>query len=73
MSSERINFFGLAEEKMIYDERKKRFVSTKDIPSHIDRSYNNAFKDVSESQSFLPILIYSNDPIFSANKRENST
>ena len=50
MSSERINFFGLAEEKMIYDERKKRFVSTKDMPAHIDRSYNNAFKDVSEFQ-----------------------
>ena len=73
MSSERINFFGLAEEKMIYDERKKRFVSTKDMPAHIDRSYNFAFKDVSESQSFSLTLIYSNDLIYTANKRENLT
>ena len=53
MSSERIRFFGLAEDKMYYDERKKRFVSTKDAPVHIERAYTNAhFKDVSES----PIL-----------------
>ena len=48
MSSDRINFFGLAEDKLIYDEKKKRFVSTGNTPAHIHRQYYQShFKDVS--------------------------
>ena len=48
MSSDRINFFGLAEDKLYYDERKKRFVNTANVPSYIERAYKNAhFKEVS--------------------------
>jgi hypothetical protein len=34
---ERINFFGVSDDKVIYDERKKRFVHTKDLPGHMAR------------------------------------
>ena len=41
-----MRFFGLAEDKLYYDEAKKRFVSTKNAPGHIERSFkNNVFKD----------------------------
>ena len=47
MGEGRMNFFGLSEDKLYYDERKKRFVNTKDAPAHVERSYtNNHFKDV---------------------------
>ena len=43
----RMNFFGLSEDKLYYDERKKRFVNTKDAPANVERSYKNShFKDV---------------------------
>ncbi len=42
-----MNFFGLAEDKLYYDEARKRFVSTKDAPMHIERAIKNShFKDV---------------------------
>jgi hypothetical protein len=48
MSEGRMRFFGLAEDKLYYDESKKRFVSTKDAPAYIERSFKNGhFKDVS--------------------------
>jgi len=31
------NFFGFADDKLIYDERKKRFVHTTDMPGHLSR------------------------------------
>lgn len=47
MSEGRMRFFGLADEKLYYDESKKRFVSTKDAPAYIERGFkNNHFKDV---------------------------
>ncbi len=47
MTDARINFFGLSEDKLYYDERRKRFVNLKNAPAHIERSYkNNSFKDV---------------------------
>ena len=47
MSEGRMRFFGLSEEKLYYDESKKRFVSTKDAPAVIERSFKNGhFKDV---------------------------
>lgn len=50
MSEGRMRFFGLSEEKLYYDESKKRFVSTKDAPAFIERGFkNNHFKDVSPS------------------------
>ena len=43
----RMNFFGLSEDKLYYDESKKRFVNTKNAPAHIEREYKNShFKDV---------------------------
>ena len=42
-----MRFFGLSEDKLYYDESKKRFVSTKDAPAYIERSFKNGhFKDV---------------------------
>ena len=47
MSEGRMRFFGLSEDKLYYDESKKRFVSTKDAPAYIERSFKNGhFKDV---------------------------
>ena len=37
--SENVNFFGIEDESVIYDERKKRFVYTKDIPGALHREY----------------------------------
>ena len=46
--ADRINFFGLQDEKIYYDERKRRFFSNKDAPSYVMRSYKNSvFKEVS--------------------------
>ena len=46
--ADRVNFFGLSTEKLYYDERKRRFVSSKDAPGHIERGFKNSvFKDVS--------------------------
>ena len=46
--NERINFFGFGDDKLIYDERKKRFVHTTDMPGHMHRQYmQNQFKSVS--------------------------
>lgn len=45
-----MNFFGLAEDKLYYDEARKRFVSTKDAPMHIERAIKNShFKEVGVS------------------------
>ena len=42
-----MNFFGLAEDKLYYDEARKRFVSMKDAPMHIERAIKNShFKEV---------------------------
>ncbi len=38
-SGERVNFFGIADDKLIYDERKKRFVHTTDLPESMSREY----------------------------------
>ena len=58
MASDRVRFFGLAEDKIYYDERKKRFVNTLDAPSYIERAYKSAhFKDVSIKLLCNPILI----------------
>ena len=46
--ADRVDFFGLSEEKVYYDERKRRFFSNKDAPSYVMRSYKNSvFKEVS--------------------------
>ena len=46
--SDRVNFFGLSDESIIYDERKRRFVSTSNMPGYMERGLKNAnFKDVS--------------------------
>ena len=58
MTSEHIKFFGLSEDKMYYDEKKKRFVNTNDVPLYIERAYKNShFKDVSTTCSFETDII----------------
>ena len=45
MADDRINFFGLAEDKLYYDEKKKRFVNTANAPGFVHRQYaSNHFK-----------------------------
>ena len=48
MSSDRQNFFGLADDKLYYDEKRKRFVNTANAPGYVHRQYYQGhFKDVS--------------------------
>ena len=48
MASDRTNFFGLADDKLYYDEKRKRFVNTAGAPDHIHRQYYQGhFKEVS--------------------------
>ena len=57
--NERINFFGFQDDKLIYDERKKRFVHTSQMPAYIQKQYqNNQFKVVS-TPGFIPIMLLS--------------
>jgi hypothetical protein len=45
--TERIRFFGLSDNKVFYDERKKRFVFLEDAPGFAEKSFkNNYFKTV---------------------------
>ena len=42
---EKVDFFGFAGDRLIYDERKKRFVHTDELPGFMYREYmNGAFK-----------------------------
>lgn len=69
MSEGRMRFFGMSEDKLYYDESKKRFVNTKDAPAYIERGFKNGhFKDV---RAFF-YLSFSNDPTFLARKRRSS-
>jgi hypothetical protein len=44
--TERIRFFGLQDDKLFYDERKKRFVYLDNAPAIVEKSYKNAhFKE----------------------------
>ena len=43
---ERVGFFGIADDKLYYDERKKRFVFLEDAPAYAERAFKNAhFKE----------------------------
>ena len=43
--NEKVDFFGFAGDRLIYDERKKRFVHTDNLPGYMYREYmNGAFK-----------------------------
>lgn len=45
--AERIRFFGLSDNKLFYDERKKRFVFLEDAPAYVEKAFkNNYFKEV---------------------------
>ena len=49
MTTDQVNFFGLAEEELWYDERKKRFVSSKNAPEFVTRNFRHGhFKEVSD-------------------------
>ena len=39
MSSDRVSFFGFGEDKLYYDEKKKRFVNTANAPGFVHRQY----------------------------------
>ena len=39
MASDRITFFGLADDKLYYDEKKKRFVNTANAPGFTHMQY----------------------------------
>ena len=41
--STKTTFFGLAQDKIYYDERKKRFFSSKDAPDSLMRSYTTSY------------------------------
>ncbi len=44
--TQRIKFFGLQDDKLYYDERKKRFVYLEDAPALMEKAYKNShFKD----------------------------
>ena len=48
MSSDRVQFFGLSQDKLYYDEKRKRFVNSNNAPSFAHRNYYQGhFKDVS--------------------------
>ncbi len=44
--TERVKFFGISDEKLYYDERKKRFVYLEDAPAIAEKAYKNShFKE----------------------------
>jgi hypothetical protein len=44
----RVNFFNFSDDKLFYDERKKRFVFLEDAPAIVHKEMNNShFKEVS--------------------------
>ena len=44
--TDRIKFFGLSDDKLIYDERKKRFVYLDNAPAIVEKTYKNGqFKE----------------------------
>lgn len=46
MTGQRIRFFGISDDKLYYDERKKRFVYLDDAPAIMHKGYKNVhFKD----------------------------
>ena len=58
MSSDRQNFFGLAEDKLYYDEKRKRFVNTASAPGFVHRQYYQGhFKEVRPSKELANSLI----------------
>ena len=74
MTSEHVKFFGLSEDKMYYDERKKRFVNTNDVPMYIERAYKNShFKDVSTPFRFRTNTNDFSNDLISMDKRRGSS
>ncbi len=56
----RINFFGFSDDKLFYDERKKRFVYMQDAPAIVEKSFKNShFKEVFHLKINLALLIHS--------------
>ena len=73
----RVDFFGVADDRLIYDERKKRFVHTKDLPGFMTREYmNGSFKTVSSHFDCYiepnTMYNYSRAPISSAKRKLTS-
>ena len=67
--SERVKFFNLSDDKLYYDERKKRFVFLEDAPEFVYKEVNNShFKDVNPP----PLRFCSKDLISLAKNKLNS-
>ncbi len=46
MTTKNIGFFGLSDDKLYYDERKKRFVFIQDAPAYMEQAFKNVhFKE----------------------------
>ena len=82
MSSDRHSFFSLSEDKLYYDEKRKRFVNSDNAPSFAHRQqYQSHFKDVSttylsmieQPPDFRFYQYYSNDPIYTDKRRKSSS
>lgn len=79
----RHTYMKLAEDKLYYDEKRKRFVNTANIPGHAHRAYyNNHFKHVSSTASqklaesqltIVLFVLHSNAQISTATRGESST
>ena len=50
--TQRNRFFGISDNKVYYDERKKRFVFLEDAPVFAERAYKNSY--------FKTVIIYNN-------------
>ena len=73
MSSDRVSFFGFADDKLYYDEKRKRFVNTANASGFVHRQYyQNHFKDVSYSIDHNFASVLSNAPISTAKRRKSS-
>lgn len=55
--AENSKFFNLGDDKLVYDERKKRFVFLEDAPMYVDRAYRaSMFKEVINRKDTIYIL-----------------
>lgn len=70
--TERSRFFGISDEKLYYDERKKRFVFLEDAPLYAEKAFNkNFFKFVIINLRTYKVLC-SKDQICMVKNKRNS-
>lgn len=70
--SGRIRYFGLSDDKLLYDERKKRFVYLEDAPAIVEKNFKNShFKEV--LINYYMSYHYSKDQIYGVKNAMNLT